>query len=121
MGLDMYAFTLDRAPAEPVDFKADEFCHFHYWRKHPNLHGWMEQLYRDKGGAAPEFNCAHVQLTTRDLDALEDAIRTGSLPPTRGFFFGESDGSEAEDDLAFIAEARSHIAAGLAVCYSSWW
>lgn len=50
MGLDMYACTLREQPATPVDFKAEEVSELHYWRKHPNLHGWMEQLYREKGG-----------------------------------------------------------------------
>ena len=37
-----------------------------------------------------------------DLDALEHAVRSKTLPPTVGFFFGQTDGSEYEDDLAFI-------------------
>jgi len=32
-----------------------------------------------------------------------------------------SDGSEVDDDLAFVAEARDALAAGLAVFYVSWW
>ncbi|MFG1342658.1 hypothetical protein [Xanthobacter autotrophicus] len=60
-------------------------------------------------------------LTREDLDALEEAIRSGSLPQTCGFFFGASDGSEREDDLNLIAKAREAQAAGLSVAYSSWW
>ncbi|MBA4173813.1 MAG: phosphoglycerate kinase, partial [Hyphomicrobium sp.] len=55
------------------------------------------------------------------LDRLEADIRVGNLPPTSGFFFGESDGSEVEDDLRFIAKAREAMADGLIVYYSSWW
>ena len=40
---------------------------------------------------------------------------------TCGFFFGESDGNEREDDLAFIAKARSAFEQGLSVYYTSWW
>jgi hypothetical protein len=40
---------------------------------------------------------------------------------TDGFFFGKSNGSEQEDDLAFVAKARKAIAAGQTVFYSSWW
>lgn len=122
MGLDMYAVTrVGQLPAA-VDF-ADgpgdsELC---YWRKHPNLHGWMERLYRDKGGKEPVFNCANVALAQEDLDRLEADIRAGSLPPTSGFFFGASDGSERDDDLSFIAKARDAIAAGNSVYYTSWW
>ncbi|MEY9328323.1 phosphoglycerate kinase [Sinorhizobium fredii] len=121
MGLDMYACTLREAPATPVDFKAEEVSELHYWRKHPNLHGWMERLYREKGGTDPDFNCVNLQLTAEDLDRLEAAIRNRTLPPTSGFFFGASDGSESDDDLAFVAKAREALAAGLTVFYSSWW
>jgi hypothetical protein len=121
MGLDMYAYTINRAPEKPVGFKADDAVEIHYWRKHPNLHGWMERLYREKGGEDDSFNCVNLLLTRADLDALEDAICSHRLPPTSGFFFGESDGSEVDDDLHFIAKAREAIAAGLTVFYSSWW
>ena len=120
MGLDMYAYkTLDTIDT-PVDFGVATALQLHYWRKHPNLHGWMEALYREKGGEQ-EFNCVPVLLTAEDLDQLEADLRAGELPPTSGFFFGESDGSENEDDLAFVAAAREAIAAGWSVYYNSWW
>ena len=121
MGLDMYACTINRTPESPVDFKAEDAAELHYWRKHPNLHGWMEDRYREKGGADPDFNCVSLQLTREDLDDLEETIRSGSLPPTSGFFFGQSDGTERDDDLQFVAKAREALAAGLTVFYSSWW
>lgn len=121
MGLDMYAHYLHEAPAKPVDFEVKNYGELHYWRKHPNLHGWMEHLYREKGGQDASFNCVNLVLTTEDLDRLEADIRARNLPRTSGFFFGESDGSEVEDDLRFIAKARSAIAEGLTVFYSSWW
>jgi hypothetical protein len=124
MGLDMYAFT---APKEVVTrnigFTLSELRdvrEIHYWRKHPNLQGWMEELYRAKGGEVM-FNCEPMVLTEEDLDKLEDAIRSGQLPRTEGFFFGESDGSEQSDDLAFVKAAREFIADGYAVIYDSWW
>ena len=122
MGLDMYAYTLTADPGQLVDFRETETSgELHYWRKHPNLHGWMEQLYRDKGGAEEIFNCTTVALTAGDLDRLEADIKAGRLPHTTGFFFGESDGTEQADDLAFVAKAREAIAAGLTVFYTSWW
>jgi hypothetical protein len=121
MGLDMYAFATRTAPATPVDFSADESQELAYWRKHPNLHGWMEHLYRAKGGTAEDFNCVNLQLDAADLDALEHAVRSKTLPPTVGFFFGQTDGSEYGEDLAFIARAREALARGEAVYYTSWW
>lgn len=121
MGLDMYAFTMSNQPAKPVDFQPEGHNEIHYWRKHPNLHGWMEQLYREKGGTAEEFNCVTLALDTGDLNRLEAAITSGALPPTSGFFFGASDGTEASDDLDFVRRAREALAAGQAVFYYSWW
>lgn len=71
MGLDMYACTLRHQPDSAVDFNVSDARELHYWRKHPNLHGWMEGLYRDKGGAAETFNCVNLQLTSDDVDRLE--------------------------------------------------
>lgn len=121
MGLDMYAFATAEHPATPVDFKVGQATLIHSWRKHPNLHGWMERLYAAKGGANPEFNCAPVVLTPDDLMALEAAILSGTLPETAGFFFGASDGTERDDDLAFIATAREAAARGMTIFYDSWW
>lgn len=121
MGLDMYAYATNDRPTCPVDFETDNHVRLHYWRKHPGLHGWMEELYREKGGQADTFNCVSVELTTDDLDHLEADIKAGALPETCGFFFGESDGSEAEDDLQFITKARETLATGASVYYSSWW
>ena len=121
MGLDMYACTMTVMPSTAVDFEAEDETQLHYWRKHPNLHGWMHRLYRHKGGTDSEFNCVNLQLTEADLKALETAILANALPLTSGFFFGQSDGSEAADDLAFIAKARAALAEGLCVFYTSWW
>ena len=77
MGLDMYAYTLPKDAARPpVDFDIDnipdwERRNLHYWRKHPNLHGWMAGLFFEKGGENPDFNCNTVEITPDDLDALE--------------------------------------------------
>lgn len=120
MGLDMYAYkTLDTIDS-PIDFDVATALKLHYWRKHPNLHGWMEALYREKGGQQ-EFNCAPVVLTAEDLQQLEEDLRGDALPGTSGFFFGQSDGSEIADDLVFVAAARRAIAQGYTVFYNSWW
>ena len=123
MGLDMSARTTAEKPVSEVDFTTAESAELHYWRKHPNLHGWMERLYRAKGGSANSFNCVSVELKQADLDLLEAAIRKKRLPHTEGFFFGASDGSESEmaEDLAFVAKARQALADNLTVYYTSWW
>jgi hypothetical protein len=133
MGLDMYAYHTKVKPVREVGTTEEmfeglggedgiKFSEFFYWRKHPNLHGWMEELYREKGGGN-EFNCRGVVLTERDLDRLEEAIKDGELPHTAGFFFGESDESEEQkqEDLVFVEQARTHIKDGMTVWYESWW
>lgn len=130
MGLDMYAM---RAPKElvgetEVDFnipeaKQEQVQEFFYWRKHPDLHGWMEELYRRKGGVSEDFNCDSVVLSLEDLDALEAAINQKELPHTEGFFFGASsyDDDTKAKDLSFIQQARAAINEGDVVFYTSWW
>ena len=91
------------------------------WRKHPNLQGWMQELYYEKGGEG-EFNCVDVELTLEDLAALEATLDEEELPETVGFFFGgNADDHYAEADREFIVQARAAIKKGYKVFYSSWW
>jgi hypothetical protein len=121
MGLDMYTFTTSQdVPA--VDFDHPSDCEpLFYWRKHPNLHGWMERIYFEKGGQNPDFNCAAVRLEPAHLDALEQAIQNDELPHTTGFFFGESRPEEGDRDFEFIRKAREAFKSGKRVFYTSWW
>lgn len=123
MGLDQFAFAIDN------NGEQEELA---YWRKHPNLQGWMENLWESKGrpNAHPEsdscgmsdFNRVPVELTYDDLNALEDAVRGYGLPETAGFFFGSnSDEHYKEQDLEFIEKAREALDSGLTVMYDSWW
>ena len=127
MGLDMYAWGVDAELADRFleskmepNFKPDEL---HYWRKHHDLHGWMENRYYAGGGAAESFNCVKLRLTLEMLDDLERDIKAKRLPATEGFFFGNNPPDEESnfDDLNFIAKARTFINGGGAVFYDSWW
>lgn len=130
MGLDMYAYRVAN-PEEPspihliteADYKPFEGAdveEIFYWRKHPNLHGWMEELYRKKGGKADQFNCVNLVLNKEDIEDLEKCITDETLPETVGFFFGTS-GAYKDIDLGFIKIAKSEIEAGNIVYYTSWW
>ncbi|MGG6898839.1 hypothetical protein [Rhizobium sp. BR 315] len=110
MGLDMFAYTTTTKPETPVDFEVDNAQRLHYWRKHPNLHGWMERLYRNKGGSDDDFDLVPLELVAEDLDTLESDIKAKALPKTRGLFFGESDGSEMQDDLQFDSRLAANRA-----------
>ena len=122
MGLDQYAKARKGEPVEKDgNLEYPDQRELAYWRKHPNLEGWMSNLYSEKGGT-DEFNCQEVELTLEDLDELEKAISSKDLPETGGFFFGD-DSYEyyKENDLEFIRDARNAIKDGYTVIYTSWW
>ena len=130
MGLDMYAYAVSAKDAgdNVVDLETNygtdnevEKTELFYWRKFNALHGWMERLYRTKGGAKASFNCTTVRLTNEDLDRLEREAST--LQPVEGFFFGEQTiyPEDLESVALFIAKARQALADGQAVYYDSWW
>tara|TARA_R100000995_G_scaffold78908_1_gene49744 strand:+ start:403 stop:774 length:372 start_codon:yes stop_codon:yes gene_type:complete len=123
MGLDQYATARKGQPSRDEDGYTyyEDSMELSYWRKHPNLQGWMEELWREKGNDG-EFNCVDVELTLGDLEALEQSLDESALPETVGFFFGQnSDDHYAEQDREFIREARAAIKQGYTVVYNSWW
>lgn len=136
MGLDQYAYVAAKANQQrdfydtavydenlkaytnPAVTKPREIA---YWRKHPNLQGWMQRLWESKGGDG-DFNGDELELTYQDLDDLERAVTHGQLPATQGFFFGkDADEHYREQDLRFIREARAELFLGLKVFYNSSW
>jgi hypothetical protein len=137
MGLDMYAYVaqkakqydefyegavFDKESNEMVNTKVSKPREISYWRKHPNLHGWMEKLAQDKGVSYDSFNGVELELTWEDLEALELAVRHNQLPSTSGFFFGDgADEHYLESDLSFIKNARAELFLGLKVFYNSSW
>jgi hypothetical protein len=139
MGLDMYAYAIVQGGER--DGEEEGLAE---WRKHNRLHGWMEELWEDKGqpninneeSPMGDFNCVPVELTSNDLDVLEVDINEKVLPETGGFFFGDDsfdwDGDAGEKlpegdyyykatDLSFIKKARKAIKEGKKVYYNSWW
>ncbi|KXS20928.1 phosphoglycerate kinase [Gonapodya prolifera JEL478] len=130
MGLDMYVFVVE--PQDAIDdFTVRENDRndpklgkeLHYWRKHHDLHGWIEQMYRRKGGRERSFNGTLVRITLEDLDQLERDIKARFLPPTTGFFFGNSPPNDEsdKDDFEFISKARKTIQEGKAIYYMPSW
>ena len=97
-----------------------------YWRKHPSLHGYMEQLWESKGypggDPADNFNNIELELSWQDIDDLEQVIKKGKLPFTEGFFFGKpADNAYYEQDLEFCQKAKAELFLGLSVFYNSSW
>ena len=150
MGLDMYAYTASRAgqynnwwEGAKANSETNEMEHptlsrpveIAYWRKHPNLHGWMERLWREKryptqpsdasesiDPDSDTFNGIELELTREDVDRLEQDVIEGNLPSTTGFFFGTaSDEHYRPQDLEFVRQARMNLFLGLRVFYNSSW
>ena len=140
MGLDMYAYVgtqgqreafwegaeLDQDTKEFVNRQVTRPRELAYWRKHPNLHGWMEQLWLSKntesGAVDSDFNGVELELTWEDIDQLEQDIRQGALPHTTGFFFGNpSDDYYREQDLEFCKNAKFELFMKHRVFYNSSW
>jgi hypothetical protein len=120
MGLDMYAYVANNAnDQDSIESVNEELA---YWRKHPNLHGWMEQLAKSKNLKYDTFNGVELELTFDDIMQLEKDIHHGNLPSTTGFFFGDaSDEYYKEQDLEFVYEAKSRLFLGQRVFYNSSW
>ena len=117
MGLDMYAYRKSNK-AEAIEIAT--------WRKHNMLHGWMEKLYKTKGGTG-KFNCEAVNIEKNDLIRLKHDIDNFNFEKTEGFFFGSAYTEEQyeeyykEEDLNFIISAHEALDNGEEVFYDSWW
>jgi len=136
MGLDQYAYVAARSNERSEFYESEgEFVNgewtvpgkakpreIAYWRKHPNLQGWMEKLAEKKGLEYDSFNGIELELTWEDIDALEKAVKKRKLLTTSGFFFGNpSDDYYYDHDLEFIKNARAELFLGLKVFYNSSW
>lgn len=140
MGLDMYAYVAVKAgqqqeyyegaswdddAKDQVNNAVSKPREIAYWRKHPNLHGWMEQLWNRRNGGNKDgsnFNGIELELTYEDLEILELDVIAGTLPGTSGFFFGnDADDHYRNHDLEFIKNARAELFMGLKVFYNSSW
>jgi len=124
MGLDQYAY---KSKVSSDEFTPDNHEKIFYWRKNPDLHGWMEQLWRQQNEELiannPDmvFNTVFLELTLDDLTDLEYQNEGETLPETTGFFFGKSDKTDKEKNREFIEIARQAINDDYRVYYFSWW
>lgn len=108
MGLDQYATAV----------KGEDKIELKYWRKHANLNGWMERLWKAKGNSV-EFNCEDLELTKQDLLALRAELY--HLPTATGFFWGTSQPYQDKDTEEFVERALELINKGYTILYSCWW
>ena len=110
MGLDMYLDgdkylaldfdNPDNTPTEDGYRLTNRTLRLGYWRKHPNLHGYIVNTFADGID-----QCQRIELSENDIEKIVDAVARDDLPHTEGFFFGASDGSEREETLRIFRDA----------------
>ncbi len=92
MGLDMYLLgeehrsTFDARKNKKGEFPISFITYeLGYWRKHPNLHGYIVQTFADGVD-----ECQRIPLNEEALQKTLKAVEEDQLPDTTGFFFGHS-------------------------------
>ena len=102
MGLDMflngekYLFGDCEASSKEDGFEVKEkTLRLGYWRKHPNLHGFIVNEF-----ANGVDECQRIDLSDDDIEKIIKAVKEKALPHTTGFFFGSSEWWDNEEKLA---------------------
>ncbi|MCC7042820.1 MAG: hypothetical protein IT183_03095 [Acidobacteria bacterium] len=116
MGLDMYLHgekylgpDFSASPPAIRHFEDDyrleiKTLRLGYWRKHPNLHGYIVNTFADGID-----ECQRIDLRDADIERIIEAVACDDLPHTEGFFFGVSDGSEKEETLRILRAALAWL------------
>ena len=116
---DLESFLL-KNPTLSVPYRLGE--EVVYWRKHPDIHGWMKNLFFEKGGQTEsDFNHDIVWLTEEDVLQLKKDIENDELPRTSGFFFGDSDGRLKETEIERVDLMLNALSKGSLIYYTSSW
>lgn len=71
-----------------------------YWRKHPDLHGYILQEF-----AEGIDECQEIHLQESDVEQIVKAIKEDNLPQTEGFFFGSSSSSDYQNSTVQLEKA----------------
>jgi len=109
MGLDMYLTGKKFVMNTSINLREDGFrlcsktLELGYWRKHPNLHGYIVQTF-----AGGKDECQNIDLGVPDhIRTIIAGVKAQQLPHTTGFFFGGSDPSpeRMEEDIAIFERA----------------
>jgi len=98
MGLDMY-LTGEKhlmKPRKRGNVKRVQFD-LGYWRKHPNLHGYIVETFADGVD-----ECQAIELSPDGIKQIIEAIKCRQLPETTGFFFGTS--ADSDEQVAYDIE-----------------
>jgi len=123
MGLDMYAYSVD---------KNGRKAEIAYWRKNYKLHSWFEALWKSQqtiedkflkalDNEYDEFNCEDLELTEADLDRLSKLLKRG-LPKTEFEDTNKEYNRRFRTvDKTFVERAKKEIKLGNKVIYTAWY
>ena len=117
MGLDMFLF----GKKEIKNRVEEEKVEVGYWRKHADLHRYIENLYIEKGGKE-EFNCVDYLLSKEEIEDIIQKSKDRTLDKSEGgFFFGESIDEDNENTIKIMTKALKYMKKGYKIYYTSWW
>lgn len=109
MGLDMYLRGEEHDGDYDKRFEAREkgtiiqIATVHelgYWRKHPNLHGYIVNKFADEVD-----ECQRISLSKEMLLQVLEVVEKDELPSTSGFFFGVSSAEDKPVTIRILKQA----------------
>lgn len=125
MGLDMYFYATNNKNITEEDLnkgeRTDELKEVYYFRKHPNLHGQIQEYYFDKNEFEDIFNTTYYELSEEECKEILEKAKENSLPKTQGFFFGESTEDDNKRTVECMEMLIKLINDGHKVFYYAWW
>ena len=78
-----------------------------YWRKHPDLHGYIVDTF-----AGGNDDCQRIDLDEKALEKIIDAIENDELPSgVTGFVFGQSGPEDKDPSLEILRAALKWLKA----------
>jgi hypothetical protein len=97
MGLDMYLegrkyLMFEGRPTEDGFPVKERILELGYWRKHPNLHGYIVAEF-----AEGVDECQDIELSVEAMEQIIVAVAKKELPETQGFFFGKTDDPDDQE------------------------
>lgn len=75
-----------------------------YWRKHPDLHGYIVQTF-----AGGKDECQDIFLSAGNLEQILKAVNNDELPHTEGFFFGQSQPEDKDFTIKILKAAINWV------------
>jgi hypothetical protein len=118
MGLDMYIQADADMPEHVETYEVWKARELAYWRKHPNLHGFIIREF-----AAGVDECQDIPLDAAAIERILVASEADALPETSGFFFGQSCPEDKENTREKLSRVLEWLKAnpGKKIHYRASW